>query len=215
LAQAFAWWTGDSSLLIDVEGHGREAIIETVDVSRTIGWFTTIFPVRLDLAPDANPGEALRSIKEQLRRVPRRGIGYGLLRYLRQNAELRDALRTVPQPEVAFNYLGQFGQSQSASSSWRRLAELTGPNISPRSHRVNLLEINGSVSEGRLELFWTYCENVHRRSTIKKLAEQFVEALRVLITYCSQPNVGGFTPSDFSKARLSQKELDKLISKLQ
>jgi amino acid adenylation domain-containing protein/non-ribosomal peptide synthase protein (TIGR01720 family) len=215
LVHAFSQWSGQDSLLIDLEGHGREAIIEGVDLSRTIGWFTTIFPVCLQLPRATNPGEALRSIQEQLRRLPHRGIGYGLLRYLSQNAEFLGTLQALPQPQVAFNYLGQFGPSQSESSYWKRLTALTGPNLGPQSHRPNLLEIDGSVTDGRLELVWTYSENVHRRSTIETLAEQFADALRRLIIYCSLPNMGGYVPSDFSKARLSQKELDKLISKLQ
>ena len=214
LILALSQWTGGDSFLIEIEGHGREAIFEDVDLSRTTGWFTTIFPVHLELGRAANPGDALRSIKEQLHRVPRRGIGYGLLRYLSENTGLRDALQALPQAEVAFNYLGQFDQSQSESSHWKRLAELTGPNLSPRGHRPNLLEIDGSVNEKRLELVWTYSENVHRRSTIETLAEQFTKALRELIAHCGLPDAGGYTPSDFSKARLSQKELDKLISRL-
>jgi amino acid adenylation domain-containing protein/non-ribosomal peptide synthase protein (TIGR01720 family) len=215
LVQAFAHWTGKDSLLIDLEGHGREAIIEDVDLSRTVGWFTSIFPVRLELGRAANPGEALISIKEQLRRIPHRGIGYGLLRYLSENAELRHALKSLPEPEVVFNYLGQFLPSESETSYWTRLMEMTGPNLSPRGNRPNLLEIDGSVTEGRLEMVWTYSEDVHRRCSIEKLTVQFMEALRTLISYCSRPDVGSYTPSDFSRARLSQKDLDKLIAKLQ
>lgn len=214
LVQAFSQWTGDHSLLVDVEGHGREPIIEEADLSRTIGWFTTICPVYLRLGLAANPGEALKSIKEQLRAVPHRGIGYGLLRYLRQNVKSRDTLKTLLVPEVSFNYLGQFGPSQFKSSCWRRLTELTGPNLSPRGHRPNLLEIDGSITDGCLEFVLTYSENIHGRTTIETLAEEFMEALRRLISYCSLSDVASYTPSDFSKAGLSQKELDKLISKL-
>jgi amino acid adenylation domain-containing protein/non-ribosomal peptide synthase protein (TIGR01720 family) len=215
LVQAFAYWTGEYSLLVNLEGHGRESIIEDVDLSRTIGWFTTIFPVHLELGCATNPGDALKSIKEQLRQIPHRGIGFGLLRYLSRNTELRDRLKAIPQPEVTFNYLGQFVSDPPESSYYTRLTELMGPNSSPRDHRPNLLDIDGSVTHGHLELVWTYSENVHRRSTIESLAQQYLESLRTLITYCSAPNVGGFTPSDFPNAKLSQKELDKLISKLQ
>src|SRR5262249_12293204 len=85
VAQAFAEWTGARTLLVNLEGHGREEILENTDLSRTVGWFTTIFPVLLDLAGTSHPGEALKTIKEQLRRIPNRGIGYGLLRYLRED----------------------------------------------------------------------------------------------------------------------------------
>jgi amino acid adenylation domain-containing protein/non-ribosomal peptide synthase protein (TIGR01720 family) len=214
LVQALARWTGRDAFLIDLEGHGREDIIEGVDLTRTVGWFTTIFPVCLRLHSATTPAEALRSIKEQLRGVPRRGIGYGLLRYLNRDAEVRERLRALPQAEITFNYLGQFGRSQAESASWKHLTGLTGPNLNPQGHRPGLLEIDGSVADGHLEVILTYSENVHLHSTIETFAAYFVAALRALIKEASAPDVHGFTPSDFSKARLTQRELDKLISKL-
>jgi len=214
LGQALARWTGNDTFLIDLEGHGREDIIDGVDLTRTVGWFTSIFPVRLKLNSAMNPEEALRSIKEQLRAVPHRGIGYGLLRYLKQDEEVRERLKAVPQAEVTFNYLGQFGWSQDDSALWRRLTGLTGPNLSPQAHRPGLLEIDGSVADGRLETVFTYSENFHLRSTIEMLANYFTEALRALIEKGGAPGIDGFAPSDFSKARLTQRELDKLISQL-
>src|SRR4029453_3910609 len=97
-------------LLIDLEGHGREEIVEGVDLSRTVGWFTTIFPVLLQLEPTAALADALKSVKEQLRHLPKRGIGYGVLRYLSQDTEISEKLRTLPQAEVCFNYLGRVDQ---------------------------------------------------------------------------------------------------------
>ena len=88
LVQALARWTGDGAFLIDLEGHGREDVIDGVDVTRTVGWFTTIFPVCLELGSGTSTVETLRSVKEQLRRVPHRGIGYGLLRYLCNDPEI-------------------------------------------------------------------------------------------------------------------------------
>ena len=88
LVQAFSRWTGARSLLVDLEGHGREEIFEDVDLSRTVGWFTTIFPVLLESGGGFHPGNALKSVKEQLRRIPNRGIGYGLLRYLSRDADI-------------------------------------------------------------------------------------------------------------------------------
>src|SRR6185295_4340563 len=102
LVEAFSPWTGRDELLVELEGHGREALFEGVDLSRTVGWFTTIYPVRLKRAP-GGLGEALMGIKEQLRRVPQRGIGYGMLRYLAGETLESEA-------EVGFNYLGQFDQ---------------------------------------------------------------------------------------------------------
>ena len=214
LAQALGRWTGGDTFLIDLEGHGREDIIEGVDLSRTLGWFTTIFPVCLELHSGASPGEALRSVRDQLRQIPSRGISYGLLRYLNQDAEVRRRFKGLPNAELTFNYLGQFGWGHTESPSWQRLTDLTGPNLSPRAHRPGLLEIDGSVANGRLEVIFTYSQDIHLHSTIGTLATHFVTALRELIAEASAPDVRGFTPSDFPKARLTQKELDNLIAKL-
>ena len=215
LLQGFSEWTGERRLLLDLEGHGREALSDGIDVSRTVGWFTSIFPVSLRLEPAASPGDALKSIKEQLRGVPNRGIGYGLLRYLSTDADIQRRLRALPQPEVSFNYLGQFASVPSGTPRIVQACESSGPARSPRQTRRYVLEINGSVLEGRLQFAWTFSHDVHRRSTIDAVAQSFVSALKSLIAHCQSPEAGGYTPSDFSKARLSQETLDKLVAKLE
>jgi non-ribosomal peptide synthase protein (TIGR01720 family) len=214
LAQAFARWTGESTLLIDLEGHGREERVEDVDLSRTVGWFTAIFPVLLRLEPTATPAEALKSVKEQVRRIPRRGIGYGVLRYLSQAPEVAEKLRNLPQAEVCFNYLGRVEQVASGPVFFGPLGEAIGPQRSPRGHRHYLLEVNGYLADGRLQLDWTYSEHIHRRDTIERLAQDFSEALRTLIVHCQSPTAEGYTPSDFPNIKLSQQELDELMTAL-
>ena len=108
LVRAYERRTGIPRVWLDLEGHGREDIVSGVDLSRTVGWFTSIFPVRLELDGGCGPGEALKSVKEQLRGIPQRGVGYGLLRYLSGDPEMTAAARGVPGPEMSFNYLGQF-----------------------------------------------------------------------------------------------------------
>jgi amino acid adenylation domain-containing protein/non-ribosomal peptide synthase protein (TIGR01720 family) len=210
LAQACARWTGVRSLLIDLEGHGREELFEDVDLSRTVGWFTVVFPVLLELGEASGPGETLKTIKEQLRRVPNHGIGYGLLRYLSREKEIAEKLRARPQAQVSFNYLGQLDQVLPEPAPFGPAGEPTGPAHSPRGNRRYLLEVNGSVVGGQLRLFWTYSENVHRRSTIESLAQECVEALRLLIAHCQSPEAGGYTPSDFPLARLDEQKLSAL-----
>ncbi|MGZ4123447.1 MAG: amino acid adenylation domain-containing protein, partial [Tumebacillaceae bacterium] len=107
LVEAFDEWSGHDSLLLHVEGHGREEVIEDVDLSRTVGWFTTLYPLHLQLEGVQQPGNRIKSVKEQLRSVPNRGFGYGVLRYLSADAETKRLLQEMPQPEVIFNYLGQ------------------------------------------------------------------------------------------------------------
>jgi amino acid adenylation domain-containing protein/non-ribosomal peptide synthase protein (TIGR01720 family) len=214
LAQAFARWTGEGTLLIDSEGHGREEVVDGVDLSRTLGWFTTLFPVLLQLEHTYTPAEALKSVKEQLRHIPKRGFGYGILRYLSQDTEITEKLRALPQAEVCFNYLGQGDQVVSGPTFFGPVREASGPHHSLRGRRRYLLEVNGRLAAGQLQLDWTYSERIHRRDTIEVLAQGFMEALRTLIMHCQSPRAGGYTPSDFPQMRLSQQELDELMTEL-
>ena len=210
LAQSLTGWADERRLLVALEGHGREEIEGAeADLSRTVGWFTSLFPALLDLGETSTPGEALKAIKEQLRAVPNRGIGYGVLRYL-SGTTTAEALAALPHAEVSFNYLGQFDQTLDESSPFEPAPESSGHGHSLRGTRPHLLEINGSVSGGRLQLSWTYSENVHRETTIRGLAEDFIAALRTLIAHCTSDEAGGYTPSDFPLAGLSQQEVDHL-----
>ena len=215
LAQALTKWTGGRSLLVDLEGHGREEVLEGVDVSRTVGWFTTVHPLRLTLplSAAANPGNALKSVKEQIRQVPKRGLSYGLLRYMHSDARLRQQLEAVPQPQIGFNYLGQFDQLFQENDTFGVAEESVGDAMSPRGMRRHLLEVNGGVSGGQLHLTWTYSENVHRRETIEKVTADYIAKLRNLINHC-RSHEATFTPSDFGLARMSERDLNRVLTKL-
>ncbi|MCV3214789.1 amino acid adenylation domain-containing protein [Plectonema radiosum NIES-515] len=197
LVQILSKWTGSNSVLLDLEGHGREDIFEDVDLSRTVGWFTTTFPVLLELKATDNLGDAIKSIKEQLRPVPNRGIGYGLLRYLSGNAEITSQLSAISQAEVSFNYLGQFDWGRQENSFFKLAPESVGAEHSQQETSSHLLDINGLVTEGQLKFDWTYSENFHQRSTVENLAEDFVVRLRSLIVHCSSANTQGYTPDVF------------------
>jgi len=213
VVQSFAQWSGTRCLLVNLEGHGREEILEAVDLSRTVGWFTTIFPVVLELQADA-PGEALKSVKEQLRRIPNRGIGYGLLRYLKKDVAITEKLRALPQAEVSFNYLGQFDQVLSPDALFQLAKESSGSEHSQRNSRSHLLDVNGLIVEGQLHLDWIYSSNLHQRATIEGLAQNFVVTLRSLITHCQSPETGGYTPSDFPEINLNQEKLDEVLAEI-
>ena len=213
LARALAPWTGSQSLLVDLEGHGREEILEGVDLSRTVGWFTTIFPVLLDCGDSQTTVEALRSIKEQLRTIPNRGIGYGLLRYT-SNDPAADKLSGLPQAEVRLNYLGQVDRALLDSSMFTVAAQPTGPSQSPKAERAYLLNVIGTVTGGELRLEWTYSENIHRRETVERLAQNYLNELRALIAQSGSGDEMTYSPSDFPNAKLSQADLDKVLAKI-
>jgi non-ribosomal peptide synthase protein (TIGR01720 family) len=213
LVKAFAWWTGERSLLLYLEGHGREELFADVDVSRTVGWFTAIYPVLLSEMDDSGgPVEALKAVKEQLRRTPNGGLGYGLLRYLCEEAGHRERLAAMPRAQVLFNYQGQARQPRGDVSLFAVAKESSGPDTSPQGNRRHLLEINAGVSDDRLNVHWTYSANVHRRATIEKLAQRFLEELRALIRECRSG--ASYTPPEFSQARLDEQQLQKIMAKV-
>ncbi len=210
LVRAWARWNGTPTLFADLEGHGRENVLGDLDLSRTVGWFTSIFPIRLEwqeTGTDWQPGEALKSIKEQVRSIPQRGMGYGILRYLRTDTTLTAGLDA----RLVFNYFGQLDQALAGSTMFRFGKESSGPWHSPLQRRRYVLEANSMVIDGRFEIGWTYSESLHRESEIAKLADEYVCALKQLIAHCQSPQAGGRTPSDFSLARLDQSSLDRML----
>jgi amino acid adenylation domain-containing protein/FkbH-like protein/non-ribosomal peptide synthase protein (TIGR01720 family)/FkbM family methyltransferase len=215
LVQVFARWTGNDSLLLELEGHGREDLFEDVDLSRTVGWFTSIFPICLKLAGLQHPGEALKSVKEQLRRIPNRGIGYGILRYLSHDAAINKQLGLLPQPQVSFNYLGQFDQTHLAPLGWKYAQESSGSIHSPKGQRRHLLNVSGLVIEGRLQLDWKYSLAFHHQATVENLANNYVKTLTAIVEHCLSPEAGGYTPSDFPEVDFSQEALDELLAEIE
>ncbi len=213
-AEAMAPWVGSRRVLVDLEGHGREEIFEDVDVTRTVGWFTTIAPVVLDLTAASGPGAVIAQIKEQLRAVPGRGLGYGLLRYLRDGEAVAARLAAMPGAEVSFNYLGQFDQALPEASPFAFARESAGPGYSPRARRAYALDVQASVRGGRLRVRFAYGEQRFERATIEALAERFLERLRGLVAHCLSPEAGGYTPSDFGKAGLTQEDIGDLLGQL-
>lgn len=201
-------------LRVDLEGHGREPLFEDVDLSRTVGWFTIQFPVLLDLRGTGHPGEAIVAAKEQLRAIPGRGIGYGLLRWATGDEEVARMLRGAPRAEISFNYLGQFGQSATQRTLFQATGEPTGSLRSPRSHRTHLLEVSAAVAEGRMRVTFNYSDHIHLRSTMEELVEAYAEELRGLIAHCRTGGEQVLTASDFPMAGLDETGLHKLSALL-
>jgi non-ribosomal peptide synthase protein (TIGR01720 family) len=214
LAQAFTRWTGGRSLLVDVEGHGRHAVADDIDVSRTVGWFTTMYPVLLELPADRAPETIITAIKEQVRAIPQHGMGYGLLRYCNRRPDIVRAMASLPSPEVLFLYLGQFDQATQHHALLTRARESAGRDTSPRARRHHLVEISAYVADGRLQVQWVYSPERHRRDTIAGLAEGFSESLNAMVSHCVSVEARRYTPSDFPEAGLDQSALDGLVQKL-
>ncbi|MBI0377716.1 amino acid adenylation domain-containing protein, partial [Streptomyces albiflaviniger] len=211
LGRSLARWTGGDTVLIGVEGHGREDLFEDLDLSRTVGWFTAEYP--LALAVDAGAGwrDTLRSVKEQLRAVPHHGLGHGALRHLAAEGSPAGELRGGPSPQLVFNYHGQWdvaAADESARGLYRAALPVTGRDAAPGETRPCLLEVTGAVQDGRLELGWSYPARMYDEATVRRVAEDCLAALKEIVAHCAEPGAGGRTPSDFPLARLGQRQVD-------
>jgi amino acid adenylation domain-containing protein/non-ribosomal peptide synthase protein (TIGR01720 family) len=212
LAQTFSDWTDQPSLLIHLEGHGREDILENRALpARTVGWLTSMFPVKLTLPASTHPGERLKAIKEQLRAIPNKGVGYGLLRYLCRDHAVSRRLAGMPSPQLVFNYLGQLDTSLPNATLFRLSYGPTGWH-GARNCRAHFLEIDSWIVGGQLHVSWTYSRNLHRLESIQHLAAGYVTTLEALIDHCLSAEAGGFTPSDFPLADLDEQKLDQLAN---
>jgi non-ribosomal peptide synthase protein (TIGR01720 family) len=214
LVRVLAPWSGGSPVLLDLEGHGREDVLDGVDLSRTVGWFTTMFPVWLEGGYEATPAETLRAVKDVLRAIPDRGIGYGLLRYAAGDPAVADKLRALPQPQVRFNYLGRVDRPPVAAPAFRIADGASGPSQSASFPRVYLLNVIASVRDGELRVDWTYSAAIHDRETIDRLAREYLAQLRLLIAGRHDLAASSVAPSDFPSARLNQDDLTKVLSRL-
>ncbi|MEU8587399.1 non-ribosomal peptide synthase/polyketide synthase [Streptomyces sp. NPDC048664] len=208
LGRTLAAWCARDTVLIGVEGHGREDLFADVDLSRTVGWFTAEFPLALRVDPDAGWHDTLRSVKEQLRAIPLHGLGHGALRHLLPHSPLADA----PTPQIGFNYHGQWDAGADDGDGLVRGAlPPAGRDTDPDAPRPYVLDVTGVVQGGQLELGWTYPPAVHDEATVRGLAERMITALREIVAHCAEPGAGGRTPSDFPLAGLPQDRLDTLV----
>ncbi|MGF6887585.1 amino acid adenylation domain-containing protein/non-ribosomal peptide synthase protein (TIGR01720 family), partial [Nocardia sp. GAS34] len=221
-----------ADMVIDLEGHGREEdAVPGSDLTRTVGWFSTSFPIRVDLsgidlddayAGGAAMGAAVKSVKEQLLAVPDHGIGYGLLRYL--NEDTGPILQALPTPQIGFNYLGRVSTGipeGMAALGWMPVdgggdlggAELAGAR-NPDMPVSAVLDINAltldDAGRPRLRAIWSYPAGVLTADEVREVAELWCRALTALATHTRHSGSGGRTPSDLDLVRLGQSEIERL-----
>lgn len=207
LTRAVCRWSGQGSALIQLEGHGREDLFDDIDLTRTVGWFTSLFPV--NLAPSSDLGVSIKSIKEQLRGVPDKGLGYSALRYL-GSPIIRAELAALPQPRITFNYLGQFDRQFDDGAMFVPSTEGNGVAQDPSAPLGNWLTVEGQVYGGELSLSWGFSREMFDTATIQRLADDYAQELNALIDHCCAVEMPQATPSDFPLARISQAQLDAL-----
>ena len=204
LLRAMDTWRGASSpVTVGLEGHGRDALADQ-DVSRSVGWFTTLYPVRLNAAGSLDA--AIKQVKEQLRAVPSGGAGYGLL--CARDPRLAQAMR---EPGVIFNYLGQFDASFGPDALWSpAVDEPAGATRDADAPLGAKLVFNGRVYDGELTLTISYSAQQYQTASVQALAAAYERALREVIAHCADAAQGGITPSDVPWAGLTQAQLDAL-----
>ncbi len=192
LSRAFTQWNNGTPLYLNLEGHGREDPGDGRDTSRSVGWFTSSYPVLLEGEKGADLSRQIPAIKETLRKIPRKGIGYGIIRYL-TNPEKSGFPHLNKTPEVSFNYLGVFN-------------ELTGLELSmaPDCPFPYALDINGLVESGSLRLIFAYNSRRFNEVTIRELAEQYKTRLYEIIRHCRKRKVTCRTPWDYGDSSLTE-----------
>uniref|UniRef100_A6VYF7 Amino acid adenylation domain n=1 Tax=Marinomonas sp. (strain MWYL1) TaxID=400668 RepID=A6VYF7_MARMS len=200
-------WSGESCIELDLEGHGREALFSDLDISDTVGWFTSMYPQRLTFSLDMSLGQLIKAVKEQLRAIPDHGIGYGMLRYL----STKGVEGTGHHSPLVFNYLGQFGQSREESErSLSVLPGFRGKEISDERPVLHPLALNGQVSDGKLHFTLSYSRSHISQASAEQLSECLQNQWKAVIVHCSDPQSGGYTPVDFPLVDLDQAEVDVL-----
>src|SRR5438309_6280588 len=171
LALTLSEWTGRRQVLVELEGHGREEIFDDIDLSRTVGWFTTTAPVLLEVPESGELLASMRAVKQQLVDMARRGLDYGVLRRW-GTAELREHLEAMPTASISFNYLGQWDNlAQETGLLWPSERGLEGGQAAAELRKY-LIDVNGLVSAGRLQLAWTFSSRLHRPETVVRWAER-------------------------------------------
>ncbi|SFA91721.1 non-ribosomal peptide synthase domain TIGR01720/amino acid adenylation domain-containing protein [Delftia tsuruhatensis] len=206
LGRALCAWSGQQRILVDLEGHGREELSAGVDVSRTVGWFTSVFPVALDAG--TGPGDALKRVKQSLREVPLHGLGHGVLKYL-GTAQQRQAMQALPQASLVFNYLGQFDASFDSAAQWLPAAEGSGMPADASAPLSHEFTINGRVYDGELVMTAAFSTARHDTADVQAWMGRYRQELEGLIDHCLS-GAQGVTPSDFPLARITQAQLDGL-----
>ncbi|WP_139487908.1 non-ribosomal peptide synthetase [Brevibacillus dissolubilis] len=211
LGLAVKEWSGNEKILLNLEGHGREEIGKDIAISRTVGWFTTMFPVVVDMTRSHDMSYALRQTKETLRRIPNKGIGYGILKYLTAHKQPDLPVFNL-QPQMNFNYLGEMDESTRGTEFQITAYKTISHETDPAQH-VRPIDIVGIIEDKSLHLSVTYDEKLYGEVMVQELLRSFQSHLINLIDHCcSRVSAGTIqpTPSDVTEEELTIEELDKI-----
>ncbi|OOM73735.1 linear gramicidin synthase subunit D [Clostridium puniceum] len=210
LGLAIKEWCGNEKILISLEGHGREEIIKDISTERTMGWFTTNYPVILNMSHSDNISDSIKNTKETLRHIPNKGIGYGILTQLTEDKNKEDICFKL-NPEISFNYLGEF--SEKKSDNLFQYSELIGGmSISLQNKKLCSIEINSLVIGGELQLTLNYSTEEYKHETVEELSKLYKKNLIKLIEHCERREKTEKTPYDYGDKELTIKDLNVILS---
>ena len=212
LLKTFSNWSNQSNLIVGFEGHGREDLFADLDISNTVGWFTNKYPVNLPMPGSDLASDLILTVKEALRAVPGKGMGYGMLKYLHPNLTVRNRL-AEGKWDVLFNYLGQLDNAMEEEGLFKAANEDTGRAVSEHYPTDEKFVINSYISEGELNLSFSYPTSEYDEATVAQLANQFIENLSQLLAHCISVQTKVSGPSDYGLApEVSYQELDNFLS---
>ncbi|MGD0283909.1 MAG: condensation domain-containing protein, partial [Dissulfurispiraceae bacterium] len=193
---------------ITLEGHGRQDAPGRIDISRTVGWFTVLYPVALELPESGDMGDQLKGIKESLRKIPDKGRGYGILKYMPESGN-RGALISSPVPQVCFNYLGSL-DGAAGNNIFTVEQETVLHTVAPGFRRDHLLDLEGMTLGGKLRLTLTYNRKAHKKETAETLLSWYRDELREIVAHCKGKETQERTPGDLTYSGLSLRELEEV-----
>jgi amino acid adenylation domain-containing protein/non-ribosomal peptide synthase protein (TIGR01720 family) len=199
------YWNGEQKIRIDLEGHGREILTDDLDLSQTVGWFTTVYPLALVFEGGFTFEKLICSVKEQYRAIPNNGIGFGVFKYLSGDK----AFKALPDNELVFNYLGQFDQVLNKDKYFNRAMESTGENISRMRRPSHPLEMNGQVIAEQLSFNLSFDSSIYPSGEMQGLMDAISQALESIVKHCLTIEKGCYTPSDFPLAKVEVSELNE------
>lgn len=182
LGLALKEWTGEDTIGVHLEGHGREDILDGLNITRTVGWFTSMYPMILEMKHSDDLSYQLKQMKEDIRHIPNKGVGYGILRYVTA-PEHKENLSFEIDPDISFNYLGQFNE-MSDSGLFTRSGMPSGQSLSPDTEKPNALDIVGFIENGQMTMTFAYHSLEFHEKTIQSFSDSFKGHLLKIIDHC-------------------------------
>lgn len=211
LGKAVKEWSGISKIKINLERHGRNSFDSKIDMSRTVGWFTSMFPVLLNIE-DTNISEIIVSVKEQIRTIPNNGIGYNILKYMPTGSN-NEKYRNKLKPEISFNFLGQIDNIK-LDGGFELSTKLYGDALGRENELNFAIDINGMILQNKLLLEFNYSNIEFSKESIESLSTLFNENIKALISHCLKKEQKTKTMSDVGFGNISNEEYKSLQLRL-